>query len=220
MIAVMENNYGHAAVKWFEFLTREMKSPAFIPGLKKAHEEAKNIFFRDDNKNPGALRAVSYFASIMATARLLAKCFKWDLALLEKRVMDGFHLATMETEDNAPKHQKALKAISGWVHKNINKFIRKTDFSNETQIPDRSEIWGLYNAGEYVAIDPHTLETEFLEKHGFSKSVISQWRDEGYLDCEPGRLVKPIRTEFLTGGIMKGKPRFYCIKWDAFDSEK
>ena len=78
-----------------------------------------------------------------------------------------------------------------------------------------------------MALLPGFLENDFLKKYGFPKSVLRQWKEEGFLDCDSDHKTKLISTETHKGlkcssvlnYELKKKTRFYCIPWEIFNDK-
>lgn len=194
--ALANRNYG---VFGYSFAEKLIKCP--IDKLKPLFEDEKRIFI-DKVKGRGIVdnmieRTASKYAGVTLTAKLINAGYKEHGINLD---IEGIRELLVDAEINSIQRRGVKKKASEWlleyVEANASKFKCSKDSNSNV------DYWGsrkeLSNGDLEIAVINHRF-TEIMKQGGFEDTtvVLDQFKKEGILDYENGRLTRKRKINAL-----------------------
>lgn len=197
---VCRNNYGYIGPKFANFVLEQEEEQ-----VKKIYEKVKEYLLKTFKKegivDAFTPRRVKKFAIILTAQRLLSKMLKTKL---EHHGMVKLFVQ-IEKESILLRNidRNIIELLQEYISLNIKKF--STSSSNAI-----GENWGkIIEKDNYVEVAFSTIKFEEMLvefKYEDKNVVLKKLKDEGYLDCEKGRLTRKRKND---EGVVS---RYYVIK--------
>ena len=195
-----ENNFGLFGRQWVNFIIENKKAirEEFF-GLLEIFQAAE-IF----NGEPTHLK--NLLACFVAYENFV-KCA--DIPV-EVNIVADFEesLKFLPSIDDISDTKRALEMLSSFVAANAEYFIKELtiygDDGYKKENSSNTEHFGKIYQDTRVAFYPHKLKEILEVKLGFAscQKLLSEWRDEGIIDCRAGKLTKQARLDGIRATVI------------------
>lgn len=204
-------NFGHAGPEFVRWLLQHRDQWAEW----KREFQQRAAGYAESATSEKAGRLATYAAALAQTASLVHSAL--DLPWVFDDPLRSLWAEISAEADDAVGAKRALRLVSSWAHSNQNRFLgRELDVR---QAPSGGWLgrWDRGDEYEWIAIYPNHLR-DFLTAQKFdADSILTEWRDSGWLKVKKGEEKKRYTCQIRLGQSSYAAP-MVCVLRSALES--